>query len=466
MTSSDLPQLTAALSSITGTSISGSAIPGHATPPSIHRRIWVIAFPAIMANLTTVLPGLCDTAFIGRSGDAVEQAGVALGTAFTALTFWAFGFLRMGTTGITAQANGARDVREMREALTWSLVLAGCIGLALIMAAFPLAAVVLPLYGGSPQVQDYAAQYFHVRLLAAPFDLSLYAMMGWLIGMQRARVMFALQLILNGLNIALCYLFVIHFDYDVVGVATATAVAQAVTAIVGFAWTRGIARKLGPILARGTTFAFEMLGRLAKINRDIFIRTLALMLVFNYFIHLSARQEEVTLAANQILIGFLGLIANALDGFAQSAETLVGEAVGGKDRKRLSAALWANLAWSLALAGVLSLVLWPVGQFLLAHFSANAEVVATAQKVFPWVIVAPLVSVWCFLLDGVFIGATRGRELRDGMLISAALGLIALQFAFWFDGNAGLWAALTLFFGIRALPLAFWYRRIPAALGS
>jgi MATE family multidrug resistance protein len=451
MTSSDLPQLTAALSSITGTSISGSAIPGHATPPSIHRRIWVIAFPAIMANLTTVLPGLCDTAFIGRSGDAVEQAGVALGTAFTALTFW---------------ANGARDVREMREALTWSLVLAGCIGLALIMAAFPLAAVVLPLYGGSPQVQDYAAQYFHVRLLAAPFDLSLYAMMGWLIGMQRARVMFALQLILNGLNIALCYLFVIHFDYDVVGVATATAVAQAVTAIVGFAWTRGIARKLGPILARGTTFAFEMLGRLAKINRDIFIRTLALMLVFNYFIHLSARQEEVTLAANQILIGFLGLIANALDGFAQSAETLVGEAVGGKDRKRLSAALWANLAWSLALAGVLSLVLWPVGQFLLAHFSANAEVVATAQKVFPWVIVAPLVSVWCFLLDGVFIGATRGRELRDGMLISAALGLIALQFAFWFDGNAGLWAALTLFFGIRALPLAFWYRRIPAALGS
>src|SRR5689334_24532376 len=117
MTSSDLPQLTAALSSITGTSISGSAIPGHATPPSIHRRIWAIAFPAIMANLTTVLPGLCDTAFIGRSGNAVEQAGVALGTAFTALTLWAFGFLRMGTTGITAQANGARDIREMREAL-------------------------------------------------------------------------------------------------------------------------------------------------------------------------------------------------------------------------------------------------------------------------------------------------------------------------------------------------------------
>ena len=426
----------------------------------------MIAFPAIMANLTTVLPGLCDTAFIGRSGNAVEQAGVALGTAFTALTLWAFGFLRMGTTGITAQANGARDVRDMREALTWSLVLAGGIGLALILAAVPLAAFLLPLYGGPAQVQDYAAQYFHIRLLAAPFDLSLYAMMGWLIGMQRAPVMFALQFILNGLNIALCYLFVIHFDYDVLGVATATAVAQAVTAVVGFGWTRRISRKLGPVLARGTTFAFEMLGRLAKINRDIFIRTLALMLVFNYFIHLSARQEEVTLAANQILIGFLGLIANALDGFAQSAETLVGEAVGAKDRKRLSAALWVNLAWSLGLAALLALLLWPVDQFLLAHFSANAAVVATAQKVFPWVIVAPLVSVWCFLLDGVFIGATRGRELRDGMLISAALGLIALQCAFWFDGNAGLWAALTLFFGIRALPLAFWYRRIPAALAS
>ncbi|MDQ7246324.1 MATE family efflux transporter [Dongia sedimenti] len=460
MSSSDLPQLTAALSSI-----SGAVLPGHARP-SLNRRIWSIAFPAIMANLTTVLPGLCDTAFVGRSGDAFEQAGVALGTAFTALALWAFGFLRMGTTGITAQANGARDIREMREALVWSLVLALGIGLALILAAIPLAAFVLPLYGGPPQVQDYAAQYFHLRLLAAPFDLTLYAMMGWLIGVQRARVMFALQFILNALNIALCWLFVVHFNYDVMGVAAATAVAQAVTAIAGFVWTRGIARKLGPASTRGTTFAFEMLGRLARINRDIFIRTLALMLVFNYFIHLSARLEEVTLAANQILIGFLGLIANGLDGFAQSAETLVGEAVGAKDRRRLSATLWANLGWSLGLAALLSLLLWVAGAFLLPHFSANAEVVAEAQRVFPWVIVAPIVSVWCFLLDGVFIGATRGRELRDGMLISALAGLAALQCAFWFDGNAGLWAALTLFFGIRALPLALWYRRIPAALAS
>jgi MATE family multidrug resistance protein len=461
MSSSDLPQLTAALANI-----SGSALPGHAVQPSLNRRIWSIAFPAIMANLTTVLPGLCDTAFIGRSGNAFELAGVGLGTAFTALTFWAFGFLRMGTTGITAQANGARDIREMREALTWSLALGAGIGLALILAAIPLTALVLPLYGGPAQVQDFAAQYFHIRLLAAPFDLSLYAVMGWLIGVQRARVMFALQIILNGLNIALCFLFVLHFDYGVMGVGAATTLAQVVTAIVGFAWTRNIARKLGPSAKRGTTFAFEMLGRLAKINRDIFIRTLALMLVFNYFIHLSARQDEVILAANQILIGFLGLIANGLDGFAQSAETLVGEAVGAKDRRRLSAALWANLAWSFGLAALLSLLLWPAGAFLLPHFSANAEVVAAAQRVFPWVIVAPIVSVWCFMLDGVFIGATRGRELRDGMLLSAAAGLIALQCAYWFDGNAGLWAALTLFFGIRALPLAFWYRRIPQALGS
>jgi MATE family multidrug resistance protein len=461
MSSSDLPQLTAALSNI-----SGSAIPGHVVQPSLNRRIWSIAFPAIMANLTTVLPGLCDTAFVGRSGDAVEQAGVALGAAFTALALWAFGFLRMGTTGVTAQAHGARDIRDVREALSWSLILAIGIGLALILAAMPLAAFVLPLYGGSLQMQDYAAQYFHLRLLAAPFDLALYAMMGWLIGVQRARVMFALQFVLNGLNIALCYLFVVHYDYDVMGVAAATALAQAVTAVAGLFWTRGIAKRLGPATARGTTFAFEMLGRLAKINRDIFIRTLALMLVFNYFIHLSARLEEVTLAANQILIGFLGLIANGLDGFAQSAETLVGEAVGAKDRGRLSAALWANLAWSLGLAAVLALLLWAAGAFLLPLFSANAEVVAAAQRVFPWVIVAPIVSVWCFLLDGVFIGATRGRELRDGMLLSAAAGLIALQCAFWFDGNAGLWAALTLFFGVRALPLAFWYRRIPAGLGN
>lgn len=461
MSSSDLPHLTAALSSF-----SGSAILGHAAQPSLNRRIWNIALPAILANLTTVLPGLCDTAFIGLSGDAVTQAGVALGAAFTALTFWAFGFLRMGTTGVTAQAHGARDAREMREALNWSLILAGVIGLGLILAAVPLAAFVLPLYGGAPQVQDYAAQYFHLRLLAAPFDLALYAMMGWLIGLQRARVMFALQLILNGLNIALSYLFVVHFDYDVTGVAAATALAQGVTALAGFFWTRRIAAKLGPASPRGTTFAFEMLGRLAKVNRDIFIRTLALMLVFNYFVHLGARIDAVTLAANQILMGFLGLIANGLDGLAQSAETLVGEAVGARDRQALAAAFWSNLAWSLVLATSASALLWASGPWLLPLFSANAEVVAAAQRAYPWVIVAPVVSVWCFLLDGVFIGATRGRELRDGMLISAAAGLVALQLAFWFDGNAGLWAALTLFFGVRALPLAFWYRRIPAALAS
>jgi MATE family multidrug resistance protein len=372
----------------------------------------------------------------------------------------------MGTTGVTAQAHGARDLWEIREARNWSLILAGVIGLGLILAAIPLAAFVLPLYGGAPQVQDYAAQYFHLRLLGAPFDLALYAMMGWLIGLQRARVMFALQLILNGLNIALSYLFVVHFDYDVMGVAAATALAQGVTALAGFFWTRRIAAKLGPASPRGTTFAFEMLGRLAKVNRDIFIRTLALMLVFNYFVHLGARIDAVTLAANQILMGFLGLIANGLDGLAQSAETLVGEAVGARDRRALAAAFWSNLAWSLVLATLASALLWASGPWLLPLFSANAEVVAAAQRAYPWVIVAPVVSVWCFLLDGVFIGATRGRELRDGMLLSAAAGLVALQLAFWFDGNAGLWAALTLFFGVRALPLALWYRRIPAALAS
>jgi multidrug resistance protein, MATE family len=455
--STDLPNLSAALAAFPAAS---------AARPSLNRRILNVALPAILANLTTVLPGLCDTAFIGRSGNEIEQAGVALGTAFTALALWAFGFLRMGTTGVTAQAFGARDTRELRDALTWSLLLAAGIGLALVIAALPLAAFVLPLYGGATQVQDFAGQYFHIRMFAAPFDLALYAMMGWLIGLQRARVMFALQLILNGLNIALCYLLVIHHDFQVMGVAAATAIAQAVTAIVALVWTLRIARKLGPAPARGSSFAFEMLGRLAQVNRDIFIRTLALMLVVNYFVHLGARLDAVTLAANQILLGFLGMIANGLDGFAQSAETLTGEAVGARDKRHLSQALWSNLAWSLGLAALLSAALWAAGPWLLPLFSANAEVVAAAQRAYPWVIVAPLVSVWCFLLDGVFIGATRGRELRDGMLISACAGLAALEFAFWFDGNVGLWAALTLFFAVRALPLAFWYRRIPAALAS
>jgi MATE family multidrug resistance protein len=432
---------------------------------TLHRRIWAIALPAILANLTTVLPGLCDMAFIGRSGHEIEQGGVAIGTTFCSLLLWAFGFLRMGTTGVTAQGYGARDPSIVRQAIDLSLLLAIGFGLALILAAIPLGAFVLPLYGGAAGTQDLAAEYFHVRMLAAPFDLSLFAVLGWLIGVQRARTVFVIQLLLNGTNVGLCYLFVVVLGHGVAGVAAATASAQAATAIAAILWVYRLARRLQPAV-KPVGYRTSILQKLLGINRDIFIRTVVLLLVFSYFVHLGAGVGPVALAANQILLGFLSLISFGLDGFAQSAETLVGEALGARDPRLLSGALWGNLFWGASLAAAMSLVLWAVEPIVLPWFSSNPDVVVTAHRHYPWVIAQPLVAAWCFLLDGVFIGATRGRELRNGMLAAGILGLAAMQAGLWLYGNAGLWTGFTAFFALRALPLAWWYRRIPASLAS
>jgi MATE family multidrug resistance protein len=304
-----------------------------------------------------------------------------------------------------------------------------------------------------------------LRILAAPFDLCLFAVMGWLIGVQRARTVFVIQLLLNGINVALCYLFVIVLDDGVVGVAGATALAQSITAVIAVIWAYRMTRRLTmPSIHIGNRVS--ILPRLIAINRDIFVRTVMLLFIFTYFVHLSAGLSAIMLAGNQILLGFLSLVSNGLDGFAQSAETLVGEAVGARNPRRLSGALWGNLFWGVALAATISAALWAIGPLVLPWFSANAEVVAVAQAHYPWVVAQPLVAVWCFLLDGVFIGATRGRELRNGMLMAGIIGLAGMQIGLWLYGNSGLWTAFTLFFALRALPLAAWYRRIPAALAS
>jgi MATE family multidrug resistance protein len=432
---------------------------------TLHRRIWNIALPAILANLTTVLPGLCDMAFIGRSGHEIEQGGVAIGTTFCSLLLWAFSFLRMGTTGVTAQGYGAQDPGTVRQAIDLSLILAAGFGLALILAAIPLGAFVLPLYGGAAGEQDLAAEYFHLRMLAAPFDLALFAVLGWLIGVQRARTVFVLQLLLNGTNVGLCYLFVVVLGYGVAGVAGATALAQAATAILAVLWAYRMTRRLQPSI-KPAGHRTSILQKLLGINRDIFIRTVVLLFVFSYFVHLGAGVSPVTLAANQILLGFLSLVSFGLDGFAQSAETLVGEALGARNPRLLSGALWGNLFWGVALAAAMSVALWATEPIVLPWFSANPEVVASARLHYPWVIAQPLVAAWCFLLDGVFIGATRGRELRNGMLAVGVLGVAIMQAGLWFYGNAGLWTGFTVFFALRAVPLAWWYRRIPASLAS
>lgn len=431
---------------------------------SVHRRILAVALPAILANLTTVLPGLVDTAFIGQGGIAAQLGGVAIGGTFCSLILWAFGFLRTGTAGFTAQALGAGDNGEIRGTLRRAMGLAWFFGFILLLVMVPLGELVLPLYGGGEEQLDFAARYYHFRMFSAPFDLTVYVVLGWLLGLEQPRIAFALQVLLNGLNVLFCYVAVLHYNMGVDGVAISTALAQAITAVAGLVVVRRIARGIEEPRNDGQLLDVEKLVELMSVNTDIFIRTLALTFIFTYFVHLSAGLDETTLAANQILLGFMAFIANALDGFAQSAETLTGQAIGAKDPIALRQAVVGSAIWALGLAMALSATFWQVGPALLPWFNVNIEVLRVAQVYLPWLIATPLAAVTCFLLDGVYIGATRGREIRNGMLIAAGATLIAMHVLMAFFGNHGIWAALTLFYMLRGAVLVMWYPRIPRAL--
>lgn len=433
----------------------------------MHRRILAIAIPAICANLTTVLPGLVDTAFIGRTADASSLGGVAVGTSLCGLVLWAFGFLRMGTAGFTAQAFGADDRLELQCVFRRSLILAIFFGVVLLMLIVPIDRLGLMFYGPSQVVADYASRYITLRLFSTPFEFALYVVLGWLLGTQRTVIAMALQIFLNLLNIALCALFVLEMQMNVDGAAIATALAQIITACLGLALAFNLQRRLS-MKRPSWTIVLEprRLIEVMSVNRDIFIRTLMLLFIFTCFVRLSARFGDVTLAANHILLGFVSMIAQGLDGFAQAAETLTGQAIGARNLTSLRRATYLSAYWAAGLAILMSLLLMPFGPLLLPLFARSSEVIETAQRFFFWVALTPVIAVSCYQLDGIYIGATQGRDMRNGMLIAMLMAILIGLIATWLFDNHGLWFTLMSFFILRATFLALWYHRIPARLGG
>ena len=430
-----------------------------------HRRILAIALPAICANLTVVLPGLVDTAFIGRTADTGSLGGVAIGTNLCGFVLWAFSFLRMGTAGFTAQAFGAGDVLEQQAVFRRSLVMALSFGVLILMLMVPINRLGLMFYGPSPLVADYAGRYITFRLFSAPFDLILYVVLGWLLGTQHTVIAMGLQIFLNLMNILLCSLFVLALKMGVDGAAIATAIAQTVTACLALAVAIRLQRRLGSRRPSWTiVLEPRRLIEVMAVNRDIFIRTFTLMFVFTFFVRLGSHFGDATLAANHILFGIVAMIAQGLDGFAQAAETLTGQAIGARDLQGLRRATRLSAYWAGGLALAMSLLLLAAGPLLLPLFARSEEVLEIARQFFPWVAVTPLIAVACFQLDGIYIGATRGRDMRNAMLMATLVGIAAELIAAPLFGNHGLWLALMIFFVMRALPLAVWYRRIPALL--
>ncbi len=433
-------------------------------PTLTNRQVWALALPIILSNLTGPLMGAVDTAMMGHLPDPAYIGGVALGALIFNYLYWSFGFLRMATTGFVAQAKGAGDEQELRHVTARGALLALAIGALLIALQAPLADLALALLEGSARVKGLARDYLVLRIWGAPAALFTYVAIGWLIGMAQMRAVLVLAAAQNAINAVLAVWFVAGLGWGIEGVAGATLIAEIAGALVAavmlVARHRGLA---GRWLDRAVLDRARLAG-MVRVNRDIFLRTLCLLTAFAWFVSQGAAQGDVVLAANAVLMTLVTAAAYALDAFAHAAETLAGGAIGASDRRGFRHVVRMTTLSAVAAAGAVSLLYALFGPSLIALLTTLASVRDEAARYLPWAALYPFVAVWCFQLDGVYIGATRTVEMRNGMAL-ALLFLLALGYALMpAFGNHGLWAAFLAFAAFRGAILALWYPRLMAQL--
>jgi len=431
-----------------------------------HRKVWLLAGPIILSNVSVPLVGAVDTAVVGHLPGPEAIGAVALGALIFSFIYWGFSFLRMGTTGFVAQAYGAGDWRGLSETLLRVLLLALGIGLCVIPLGWPLIDFALYLIESSSDVEGLAADYAHIRIWSAPAVLCVYVFTGIFIGMHNTRAAFMLQLLLNLCNMLLDLLFVLGFGWGVEGVALASLIAEYLAMLLGFYLLRAQLRAALERFDRARLLERTALTRLFSANANIFIRTLCLLFAFSYFTAKSAQQGEVILAANAILMHLQSIMAYALDGFAHAVEALAGSAYGAGRRALFRRAVYLTTLWGGLMALLTGLIYLLFGETIVALFTSIDSVAETALVYLPWMIVAPLVSVWSFQLDGIFIGTGHTREMRNAMIVSMLAYLLLLQGLIPSLGNHGLFLGLMFFMLIRALSLLFYFPAIEATIIS
>lgn len=420
--------------------------------PVSYRTIVAIAVPIMISNVTTPLIGVVDTAIVGQIPSPTPIGAVALGSLLFTFLFWAFGFLRMATTGLTAQALGAGDPTEVRLALARALATALVAGGVLLLLQAPLRGVAFGILSGTAAVEGLAQTYFDTRIWSAPAALTNYALLGWFVGLGRAKAALALQLILNLSNMGLDAYFVLQLEMGVIGVALGTVLAECLAAAAGVALAVYELRRIGGDWELGQLFDRPALRRMLAVSRDIMIRSLALLAVFLWFTDRGAAQGDVVLAANAILMHLVTVSSFFLDGIAYATESLVGQAYGARDRRRLRDSVRKTTHGAAFIALLLVAVFAAGGPSFVALVATDPATQSQASRFLPWAVLAPLAGVWCFQLDGVFIGATRTQEMRNAMLTSFAIFLLA----WWFLrplGNHGLWGALFVHYAARTATL-------------
>ncbi|MBF9043662.1 MATE family efflux transporter [Rhodobacterales bacterium HKCCE4037] len=428
------------------------------TPPKplTHRRVLRIAGPIVLSNATVPLLGIVDVGVVGQMGEAAPIGAVGIGAIILTSVFWVFGFLRMGTVGLVGQAEGAGDMAEVSAILTRALMIALAGGL-LLIALYPV--IVWAAFSWDPtsdEVEALARQYLFIRIWTAPFAISVYALTGWLIAQERTGAVFWIQLLMNGLNISLNFLFVLGFGWGVSGVALSTALAEVVGAGLGLWYCRNaFARPDWRDWSR--VFDRARMLKMALLNVDIFIRSALLMAIFTSFTFLGAQFGDVTLAANEVLIQFMYLTAHAMDGFAFAAETLIARAYGRHDPGRVRRSAILTSIWGLGTCLALAVLFLVLGPMFIDILAKDAEVQAAGRVYLPWMVAAPIAGCAAWMLDGIFIGAARGRDMRNMMILSAIIYLLAVLVLVPSFENHGVWMALLISFAARGVTLGTRY---------
>ncbi len=421
-----------------------------------------MAGPIIISNLSVPLVGIVDTAVVGHLPNPEYIGAVALGAIIFSFVYWGFGFLRMGTTGFIAQYFGRDDFAEIRNLLCRAFFLSTILGLVIVLLQLPINGIAFRLLEGTAEVEAYASEYFKIRVWGAPAALATYVILGALIGMHNARAILVLQLILNGTNIVLDIIFVTVFHWNVAGVAWATLISEYLAMAVGL-WLLFDSRVKGAVDIK-QTLTFSKIKVLLKVNFNIFVRTIFIIFAFSYFTALSTKLGNIVLAANAVLLHLNSLMAHGLDGFAHAAEALVGSEYGKRNRHSFRLAVRTSTLWALITGLLFTATYFFWGDDIVALITNIEDVKTTANQYLPWVIVLPVISVWSFQLDGIFIGTTHTREMRDGMIVSTVVYLVCTWlFVAWWH-NHGLWLSLMVFMILRAVTLGFWYGRIESSM--
>lgn len=427
-----------------------------------HKRVLGIALPIVLSNATVPILGAVDTGVIGQMGSAVAIGAVGIGAIILTAIYWVFGFLRMGTTGLASQAVGARDGAEVAAILSRVLVIGGVAGVALILLQGPIFAAGFAISPAAPEVEAMARQYMGIRIWSSPFAIALFGITGWLIAQERTRAVLAIQLWMNGINVVLDLYFVLSLGWGVPGVAFATSIAEVSGLGLGLWFCRDAFRGTAWRDA-ARVFDGARLRVMASVNGDILVRSVLLEAIFVSFLFWGAGIGTVELAANQILLQFLNITAYALDGFAFAAEALVGQAMGARARAALRQAAAMASLWGVGVSVALAAGFFLLGQWVIDIMTTAPDVRAVAKDYLGWMVLAPLFGIAAWMLDGIFIGATRTRDMRNMMAVSAAVYFVTAPILSGAYGNHGLWMAMLVSFVARGVTLGLRYPALERA---